>query len=225
MKEEKIKEEEELEEDAEEVEETEEIVKDQEEKTEDEKIQGETERKEEREDELREQLEALKEKLSEAEEEKEDYRDRLLRLQADLENFKKRQRKKKREQLRKEREDIIRDFIPIYDNLTRAINNYEENEDKDTFIEGIEKIYTQFSELLNKKDIEPMEAAGEKFDPSKHEALMKVESDEYDDNEIVEEFERGYSYGDRVLKPSKVKVNVKPSPNGGKEEQKAENEE
>lgn len=225
MKEEKIKEEEELKENTEEIEETEEIEKDQEEKTEDEKVKGETERKEEREDELREQLETLKEKLSEAEEEKEDYRDRLLRLQADLENFKKRQKKKKREQLRKEREGIIRDFIPIYDNLTRAIKDYEENEDQETFIEGIEKIYTQFSELLNKKNIEPMEATGEKFDPSKHEALMKVESDEYEDNEIVEEFERGYSYGDRVLKPSKVKVNVKPNSNGGKEEKKAENEE
>ena len=172
--------------------------------------------------ELKNEIEILKEELQEAEKQNEEYQDRIIHLQADFENYKKRKRKEQEERLRKERERIIKDFIPIYDNLTRAIKSYEENNNKDSFVEGIESIYAQFDDLLNKKEIKPLNAEGEKFDPSKHEALMKVESDQYEHNEIVEEFERGYSYKNRILKPSKVKVNIKTDPETNGEEENNE---
>lgn len=167
------------------------------------------EKREKEREELVEEIEGLKEELKELKEEKEEYRDRLLHLQADFENYKKRQREKTEARLRKEREKLIEEFIPIYDNLTRALKSHEESDEEESLIEGIEKIYAQFDELLEKKEIEPMDAEGEKFDPSKYEALMKIESDEYEDNEVIEEFEKGYYYEGQVLKPSKVKVNVK----------------
>ncbi len=175
-------------------------------------------------EELVEEIEGLKEELKEVKEEKEEYHDRLLHLQADFENYKKRQREKTEARLRKEREKLIEEFIPIYDNLTRALKSHEENEEEKSLIEGIEKIYAQFDELLDKKEIEPMDAEGEKFDPSKHEALMKIESDEYEDNEVIEEFEKGYYYEGQVLKPSKVKVNVKSDTKDRNEDEKSRSE-
>ena len=156
-------------------------------------------------------IETLKEELKGKEEKIQELEDRVRHLKADFDNYKKRQSSKKREQVNKEKGELVKALVPLYDNLDRAFKSFEKNNDKDSFVEGVEKIYAQFSEFLEKRDIEPIRAEGEKFDPNKHEALMRVESDDHEHNEITEEFERGYMFKGDVLKPSKVKVNIKPS--------------
>ncbi|MCF7889956.1 nucleotide exchange factor GrpE [Candidatus Bipolaricaulota bacterium] len=160
-------------------------------------------------------LEELEEELKEKEETIQELKDRIRHLKADFDNYRKRQTSKKDEKVTREKGELIKDLVPLYDNLDRAFKSFEKNDDKDSFVEGVEKIYAQFAEFLEKRDIEPIKAEGEKFDPKKHEALMKVESDDHKHNEITEEFERGYTYKDKVLKPSKVKVNIKPSDSEG----------
>ncbi|MBS3814566.1 nucleotide exchange factor GrpE [Candidatus Bipolaricaulota bacterium] len=160
-------------------------------------------------------LDELEEELAEKEETIQDLKDRIRHLKADFENYKKRQGKKTEEKIKKARGELITEIVPIYDNLDRAFKSFEKNDDEESFIEGVEKIYAQFDEFLSKQDVELIKAEGEKFDPNKHEALMRVESDKHEHNEITEEFERGYRYKNEVLKPSKVKVNINPSPNEG----------
>lgn len=162
-----------------------------------------------------ERIEELEDELKEKEERIQELKDRVRHLKADFDNYKKRQTDKKEAQVNKEKGELIKDLVPLYDNLDRAFKSFEKNDDKDSFVEGVEKIYAQFDEFLTKRGIEPIEAEGEKFDPNKHEALMKVESDDHQHNEITEEFERGYTYKGEVLKPSKVKVNIKPSDSEG----------
>jgi molecular chaperone GrpE len=163
-------------------------------------------------------IEELKEELKKKENTIQELKDRVRHLKADFDNYKKRQSTQKEEQVTKEKGELIKDLVPLYDNLDRAFKSFEKNDDKDSFVEGVEKIYAQFAEFLEKRDIEPIIAEGEQFDPNKHQALMKVESDEHEHNEITEEFERGYKYKNRVLKPSKVKVNINPSDSGGNED-------
>ncbi|MBS3787838.1 nucleotide exchange factor GrpE [Candidatus Bipolaricaulota bacterium] len=160
-------------------------------------------------------IEELEGELEQKEKTIQELKDRVRHLKADFDNYKKRQSTKKDEQVNKEKGELIKDLVPLYDNLDRAFKSFEKNGDKDSFVEGVEKIYAQFAEFLERREIEPIKAEGEKFDPNKHEALMKVESDDHEHNEITEEFERGYTYKDKVLKPSKVKVNIKPSDSEG----------
>ncbi|MFB6290816.1 MAG: nucleotide exchange factor GrpE [Candidatus Bipolaricaulia bacterium] len=163
-------------------------------------------------------IEELEEKVEEKEETIKELKDRIRHLKADFDNYKKRQTSKKDAQVNKEKGELIKDLVPLYDNLDRAFKSFEKNDDKESFVEGVEKIYAQFAEFLDKRDIEPIETEGKKFDPKKHQALMRVESDEHQHNEITEEFERGYTYKGKVLKPSKVKVNIKPSESEGNED-------
>ena len=127
-------------------------------------------------------IEELKAELEDREEKIQELKDRVRHLKADFDNYKKRQSSKKDEQVAKEKGELIKDLVPLYDNLDRAYKSFEKNDDKDSFVEGVEKIYAQFAEFLEKRDIEPIKAEGEKFDPNKHEALMKVESDNHEHN-------------------------------------------
>ncbi|MFP4589029.1 MAG: nucleotide exchange factor GrpE [Candidatus Acetothermia bacterium] len=164
-------------------------------------------------------MEQLKRELDEKKEQIQNYREKLQHLQADFENYKKRQKEDRSEQVQAAEGETILDFLPIYDNLVRAFRSFDRNDDTDSFIDGIEKIYAQFTELLEKKRIEPLNAEGDQFDPNKHEALMKVESENHDHKEVIEEFERGYTYKGQVLKPSKVKVNILTNQKANEEEE------
>ncbi|MCR4404966.1 MAG: nucleotide exchange factor GrpE [Candidatus Acetothermia bacterium] len=135
----------------------------------------------------------------------EEYIDRLKHLQADFENYKKRVARERAEFERLVEDRVILKFIPVYDNLERAFRSFNRNNDKDSFIEGLEQVFAQFRALLEKEGVEPIEALGRPFDPAFHEALFVVESD-HEPNTILEEFERGYLRWGRVLRPSRVKV-------------------
>ena len=143
--------------------------------------------------------------LADKEEEICSYIDRLKRLQAEFENYKKRVQREmgSLEELISDRE--ILDFLPLFENMERAFTSYSGDNDAASFIEGIERIFAQFSRILKQKGVSAIEALGERFDPAKHEALLGVESDE-EGNLILEEFERGFLRNERLLRPSKVKV-------------------
>jgi molecular chaperone GrpE len=135
----------------------------------------------------------------------EEHIDRIRHIQADFENYKKRVARERAELERLIEDRVILKFIPIYDNLERAFRSFNHNNDKDSFIEGMERIFSQFRYLLESEGVEPIEALGQRFDPALHEALLTVDHDG-EPNIILEEFERGYLRQGRLLRPSRVKV-------------------
>ncbi len=150
-------------------------------------------------------IEVLEQKLKETEDQLQAYIDRLQHLQADFENYKKRVAREQEEYAYFIENRLLLKILPLYDNLERAFRSYNHNNDKDSFIEGMERIFAQFNEFLKAQDVRLIEALGQPFDPSLHEALLLVETDEKP-NIVLEEFERGYRRGDRLLRPSRVKV-------------------
>ncbi len=150
--------------------------------------------------------------LAEKEEEIISLLDRLKRLQAEFENYKKRILRETAILEERIADREILSFLPLFDNIQRAFANLAENEDKESFIHGMEKIFAQFDQILQTKGISPIEAVGTLFDPNNHEAMLSVPSDK-ERNVVLEEFECGYLRNDRVLRPCKVKVS------SGKEEQ------
>jgi len=143
--------------------------------------------------------------LAQKEEEIAGLVDRLKRLQAEFENYKKRMAREAADTEERIVDREIRDFLPLYDNLHRAFSSYRGNNDAGSFIEGIERIFAQFNQVLKQKGIARIDAAGQPFDPAQHEALLSVASED-PSNVVLEEFEPGYLRGSRLLRPSKVKV-------------------
>ena len=131
--------------------------------------------------------------------------DTLKRLQAEFENYKKRVDKEKIEFVKYAHADMISQLLPVLDSFEIAFKN---TSDKEKFVEGIKMIYAQFHSILEAEGLKPIKARGEKFDPYKHEVLLKEESDKPEDT-ILEEFQKGYMLNDRVLRHSKVKVSGK----------------
>jgi molecular chaperone GrpE len=138
--------------------------------------------------------------------------DRLQRLQAEFENYKKRILREMTSVEERAIDQTILDFLPLFDNLERAFASFTGNNDAQSFIDGVERIFAQFDQILKQKTVTPIEAIGSYFDPAKHEALLSVPSNKEKDL-VLEEFERGYIRNGRVLRPSKVKVSQgKPEP-------------
>ncbi|MBI2558110.1 nucleotide exchange factor GrpE [Candidatus Woesearchaeota archaeon] len=137
--------------------------------------------------------------------EKEELVDTSKRLQAEFENYKKRADKEKTEFTKFAHADLIAQMLPVLDSFEIAIKN---TNDKEKFIEGMKMIYAQFHSILEAEGLRHIKTAGEKFDPYKHEVLMKEESDKPEDT-ILEEFQKGYMLNDKVLRHSKVKISGK----------------
>ncbi|MFN4218844.1 MAG: nucleotide exchange factor GrpE [Candidatus Bipolaricaulia bacterium] len=151
------------------------------------------------------ELTALRTALEEKERQNKELVERLQRVHADFENYKKRVARENEEVFRRLEDALLLEILPIYDNFERAFRTFNKNNDKDSFIEGIERIFAQFHEFLANKGVQPIAALGETFDPLLHEALITVETTEAG-GKVLEEFERGYQRAGRVLRPSKVKV-------------------
>ena len=154
------------------------------------------------------ELDALRAQLDAKEKQLKEYLDRLRRSQADFENYKKRIQKEQEQFLLIMEDRLISEFLPLYDNLERAFRSYNHNKDKDSFIEGIERIFAQFYSFMETRGVAPIAALGEVFDPAKHDALITVETTE-SGGKVLEEFERGFTREGRVIRPSKVKVSKK----------------
>ena len=141
------------------------------------------------------------EKLQAAVQEKEE---RALRLQADFENFRRRTAKEKEELSAVVTQGILKDMLPLLDNFERAM--VAEAKDIDSFKQGVEMIFKQFGEILVKNGLEHIEVEGQKFDPNFHQAVMRVENPELEDETIAQELQKGYMVKGRVIRPSMVQV-------------------
>jgi molecular chaperone GrpE len=136
--------------------------------------------------------------------------DRLKRLQAEFENYRKRVLRDLAAVEERTSDQEILAFLPLYDNLARAFSAFAKDADVDAFVSGTERIFGQFAQILDQKGVQLIPAMGERFDPSLHEALLSVHS-EQGRNVILEEFSPGYVRGARTLQPSKVAVSQGPA--------------
>ena len=148
---------------------------------------------------LREQLEAKKQEA------KENY-DRYLRQIAEIENYKKRNARERDDAIRFANEMLLKDLLPIIDNLERAVNHAASGENGKTLVEGVEMVLKGFIDTLAKFGVSQIDAVGQPFDPSKHEAIAQVVSDVNEPNSVVEELHKGYMFRDRLLRAALVSV-------------------
>ncbi len=142
--------------------------------------------------------------------EKEEIWDKLLRKQAEFENFKKRTKREMETFAKYAAEVVIQELLPVLDNFDRAISNTPQSGDDGAFREGVEMIHDQLKDVLAKAGLVALEPVGKKFDPNFHEAVMHIESDEYDEDIVTSEIEKGYMLKDKVLRFAKVGVSAGP---------------
>jgi len=153
-----------------------------------------------------EEIVKMQQELEEARAKSEAANDMMLRLAAELDNYKKRTMKEQ-ESLRKyANQNLIKEFFAVLDNLERAIASANESEDLNSLIEGVKMIFKQIYTILQKEGVNRIDAVGEKFDPNLHEAVAHIPSDEFPENTIIEELQKGYILQDRVIRPSMVVV-------------------
>ncbi|WP_308547650.1 nucleotide exchange factor GrpE [uncultured Selenomonas sp.] len=146
---------------------------------------------------LKAQVESLKAALEEKD-------NRVKRLQADFENFRRRTSKEREELANVVTQDLLKSMLPILDNFDRAMA--AEQKDNESFQKGVEMIYTQLNETLKNAGLELIDTAGQKFDPNFHQAVMRVENPDLEDDTIAQELQKGYIVKGRVIRPSMVQV-------------------
>ncbi|MDG5786532.1 nucleotide exchange factor GrpE [Evansella sp. AB-P1] len=143
----------------------------------------------------------------ELEQKLEETTNRLLRTQADYENLRRRTRLEKEADAKYRSQRLVEELLPAIDNFERALMIDAESDETKNLLQGVEMVYRQIKEALSKEGIETIETVGHSFDPHIHQAVMQVETDEYDKNVVVEELQKGYKLKDRVIRPAMVKVN------------------
>ena len=145
-------------------------------------------------------------KLKEKEKEASENLDKYMRAVAELENYKKRAAKEKAEFVKYGNENLIKDILPLADSLDRACKHACNADDLEVFKAGLKLVQEQLCCCLEKYGVEKIKAIGKDFDPNIHEALLQVETEEHEDNKVVDEFEKGYLLNSRLLRPAKVSV-------------------
>lgn len=153
---------------------------------------------------MQEEIEALKGQVEKLTGDLQEKKDRLLRLQADFDNFRRRSAKEREEISAVVTQNFCKDMLPLLDNFERAMA--AETKDVEAFQKGVEMIFTQFQEVLKKNGLEQIEAVGQKFDPNFHQAVMRVEDPEKEDDTVAQELQKGYMVRGRVIRPSMVQV-------------------
>lgn len=143
--------------------------------------------------------EALKEKIEELE-------DRVKRQMAEFDNFRKRSEKEKTMMFETGARSVIEKILPVVDNFERGLASVPEEEKENGFAQGMEMIYKQLMTELEKMEVKPIPAVGEEFNPDFHNAVMQVESEEYETGVIAQELQKGYTYRDSVVRHSMVAV-------------------
>ena len=141
--------------------------------------------------------------LEEVRRERDALQDRLLRTAAEFDNYRKRMDRERRDLAEYTAGEAIKDLLPIIDNLERALQAPAQD---DPLRKGVELIHKQMLEILRRRGVTPIEALGADFDPNVHEAVTHEESDQHREGEVMEELQRGYKVGDRLLRPAMVKV-------------------
>jgi molecular chaperone GrpE len=133
--------------------------------------------------------------------------DRMLRSRAEFDNARRRAERERSDFLQFAAMDLVRDILPVLDDFGRALK--VETADR-KYAKGVELIYQRLYETLKKLGLEPIETAGRSFDPNLHQAVERVETDEAEDQTVLDEFQRGYNFKGKLLRPAMVKVAVKP---------------
>jgi len=144
-------------------------------------------------------------KLAAAEKEKKENWDRYLRAAADLENLRKRQRREIEDAKLEAKGRVLKEMLPVVDNLERAIEHATTHAGTNPIVEGVQLVLRQFLTAFERLDVTPVEAAGQPFDPNLHEAISQQESDSAPGT-VVQVLQRGYKSGDRLLRPALVVV-------------------
>ncbi len=148
--------------------------------------------------------------------EKEEQYDRLLRTQADFDNYRKRAQKEQANLLRYGVENALLEILPVVDNIERAVDSARAHEDSTSQLrEGVELILSQFLDVLKKLGVTPIETVGHPFDPNKHDALLRVHAPDVSEGAVVEEIRKGYYLHDKVLRPAQVTVGTNESVHEG----------
>jgi molecular chaperone GrpE len=163
------------------------------------------------------ELSALRAELEQKEAEARANYELFLRERAELENFKRRMQREKSEALRFANEPLVRDLLPVVDNLERATVHAQGGGNGQPLIEGVRLVLRAFVEVLEKYGVTRVRASGEPFDPTQHEAVAQVESEELPPNTVVEEHTPGYSLYGRLLRAAMVSVSKAPAPSAGRE--------
>jgi molecular chaperone GrpE len=172
------------------------------------------------------QIDVLKEQLEKSEQQCKEIEDRLLRMAADFDNYKKRTAKEFANLVKYSNESLITRLCDTLDNFERALDSAKNSTDFDGFHQGIELIYNHLKDILEKEGLKEIKTKGEKFDPYIHEAISQIESDEFPEGVIVEEISKGYILNDRVIKAPKVIVSMgKKEKEKGKEKKEEEEKE
>ncbi len=136
----------------------------------------------------------------------EELEDRVKRQMAEVDNFRKRTEKEKSHMYEIGARDVIEKILPVVDNFERGLAAVPEEERANPVIEGMDKIYKQLMTVLTDLGVAPIEAAGQEFDPNLHNAVMHIEDEELGENIVAEEFQKGYTYKETVIRHSMVKV-------------------
>jgi len=147
------------------------------------------------------------EELEKLRAERDDLKDLLLRRQAEFDNFRKRSERDRSDYLQYAAADMVKDLLPILDDFERALKVEAPSSD---YAKGVEMIYNRMFDTLKKLGLEPIETAGKTFDPHLHQAIERVETADAEDNTVLGEFQRGYNFKGRLLRPAMVRVAVKP---------------
>jgi molecular chaperone GrpE len=145
-------------------------------------------------------IEELEAKLNESE-------NRMYRVQADLDNFRRRARLDLEAAQKYRSQNLITEILPALDNFERALKIDTDDEKTQSLLQGMDMVYRQLVQALQNEGIEAIQAEGQPFDPHLHQAVMQVEDDNYESNVVIEEFQKGYKLKDRIIRPAMVKVN------------------
>src|SRR4051795_2945319 len=137
--------------------------------------------------------------------ERDDYYDRLLRKTAEFDNYRRRVERERREQADQAVTDLLEDLLLVVDDFDRAMT-VEAGEDGSAYRKGVELIHAKLQDLLRRRGVKPIEAIGKDFDPNVHQAVSHESSPHHREGEVIGEMRRGYTIGDRLLRPAMVKV-------------------
>ncbi len=146
----------------------------------------------------------MEEKLEEAQKQAKDNLDKYIRQLAEFENFRKRSNSEKTAMYSNGVRDTVEKLLPVIDNFERAVEAADDKEDP--MYKGVEMILKQFMEILENLGVKEIPSKGEPFDPNVHSAVMHIDDESCDENVVVEVFQKGYTLGDKVIRPSMVKV-------------------
>ena len=148
----------------------------------------------------------FKKKKDKKDEQIEELNDKLKRQMAEFDNFRKRTEKEKTQMYDMGAKSIIEKILPVIDNFERGLAAVPEEQREDAFVVGMDKVYRQMLTALDASGVKPIEAVGQEFDPNFHNAVMQVESEEYDSGVVAQELQKGYMYKDSVVRHSMVAV-------------------